>query len=270
MAFLQVEFFSHTLHMAVSADVILPQPTRREIGIDSGTRKDGKCPVLWLLHGASDDHTTWQRRTSIERYVAPLGLAVVMPSVHLSRYAKMAHGGDFYHYVADELPETMRSFFPLSDCREDNFIAGNSMGGFGAMKIGINHPDRYAAIGCFSAGANSRANLLERFQDPDSMMVRRQQMIFGNPEQIDDLEDTFLMAEHNKSQPVLPRIFHSCGRQDFLLEKARQTRDFFQAMPGNPYSYVYDEHEGIHEWDYWDAHIGDFLRFIQKNSFCRL
>ena len=154
MAYMQVEMFSQALHMAVGVDVILPQPVKNEIGLESGEKTDQKYPTLWLLHGATDDQTTWQRRTSIERYVAPLGLAVVMPSAHLSSYTDMAHGGAFYTYIVEELPVLMRQFFPLSEKREDNFIAGNSMGGYGAMKIGINNPDRYAAIGCFSAGAN--------------------------------------------------------------------------------------------------------------------
>ena len=84
MAYMQVEMFSQALHMAVGVDVILPQPVKNEIGLESGEKTDQKYPTLWLLHGATDDQTTWQRRTSIERYVAPLGLAVVMPSAHLS------------------------------------------------------------------------------------------------------------------------------------------------------------------------------------------
>ena len=141
MAFLQTEIFSQILHMAVTVDVILPQPVKKEIGLYSGKEREDRYPVLWLLHGASDDHTIWQRRTSIERYVAPMGLAVVMPNAHLSSYASMVHGGDFYRYVSEELPEILSQLFPLSRKREENYIAGNSMGGYGAMKIGINKPD---------------------------------------------------------------------------------------------------------------------------------
>ena len=49
-----------------------------------------------------------------------------------------------------------------------------------------------------------------------------------------------------------------------MIEKARETRDFFQGMEGNPYHYVYEEHEGIHGWDYWDEHITDFLNYLEK------
>ena len=160
MALIHVNFFSEALGMCASCDVILPQRATRQIGMAAAARGD-KHPVLWLLHGASDDQTIWQRRTSIERYAAPLGLAVVMPAVSLSSYADMAHGGKYYTYIAKELPEIMRSMFPLSEKREDNFIAGLSMGGHGCMKIGLANPENYAAIGCFSAGAVMRGNFFK-------------------------------------------------------------------------------------------------------------
>jgi S-formylglutathione hydrolase FrmB len=116
MALIHTNFFSESLGMCVAVDVILPQASNRLIGMETTTTAE-KHPVLWLLHGASDNHTIWQRRTSIERYVAPLGLAVVTPNAHLSSYADMAHGGKYFTYMADELPRLMRTFFPLSDKR---------------------------------------------------------------------------------------------------------------------------------------------------------
>ena len=263
MAFMQVELFSQALHMAVGVDLILPQPVKNEIGMESGEKTEKKYPTLWLLHGATDDQTTWQRRTSIERYVAPLGIAVVMPSAHLSSYTDMAHGGAFYTYIVEELPVLMRQFFPLSEKREDNYVAGNSMGGYGAMKIGINNPDRYAAIGCFSAGANGgkpMPNNSGMFDDDKWNLMNF--MKYGGKDWIGTAEDTFYMAQKNKNLPQLLGIFHTCGTEDFLIEKARETRDLFQSMVGNPYHYVYEEHKGIHGWDYWDEHITDFLKYI--------
>jgi putative tributyrin esterase len=265
MAFIQMTCFSNMLHMTVNFDVILPQSVSGEIGIDSSKDME-KYPVLWLLHGATDDHTTWQRRTSIERYAAPLGLAVVMPNGHLSSYMNMAHGGRFYDFIAKELPETIYKVFPISDKRKDNFIAGNSMGGFGAMMIGINNPDRYEAIGCFSAAAgNGRPHISKATDTLFNQDIRdnMQFLQYGDKDLKNTEWDTMYMAEKNKTLPELPRIFHSIGKDDFLIEQARQTRDFFQKMEGNPYQYVYEEHEGIHGWDYWDLHITDFLNFLQ-------
>lgn len=263
MALLHVDFFSDVLGMCTQMDVILPERTRGQIGME-GKRGDGKYPTLYLLHGMSDDQTIWQRRTSIERYAAPLGLAVVMPAVSLSCYANMAHGRRYYDYVANELPEIMRGMFPLSDKREDNFIAGLSMGGAGCMKIGLANPDKYGAIGCFSAGAINRHKVLS--PERADMM----NMVYGTTN-MDDLngtvEDVFGSAKKIVEEGLpCPRIFHSIGASDGLLESAHETRDFFIAIPGNPFDYHYEEHPGAHTWEYWDEHIQDFLKFLSLDK----
>ena len=104
MALLSWNFHSDTLGISASANVILPQ---------AAVEKGEKLPVLLLLHGLSDDHTNWQRRTSIERYADPLGLAVIMPAVNRSFYANMAHGPRYWDFISEELPQLARSFFPL-------------------------------------------------------------------------------------------------------------------------------------------------------------
>ena len=150
MSLITVNFRSEVLQLNVAVNVILPQPP-------VGTRGfERKLPVLWLLHGLSDDHTIWVRRTSIERYVEGRGLAVVMPGVDRSFYADMVRGNRYWTYVSEELPSLMRAYFPLSARREDNFAAGLSMGGYGAFKLALSHPTRFAA-------AASLSGALQRF-----------------------------------------------------------------------------------------------------------
>lgn len=103
MALLHVDFFSDVLGMCAEMDVILPERTRGQIGME-GKRGEGKYPVLYLLHGMSDDHTIWQRRTSIERYAADYGIAVVMPSTQLGWYTDMHIGFPWFTYITQELP----------------------------------------------------------------------------------------------------------------------------------------------------------------------
>ena len=260
MALIHVNFFSEALGMCASCDVILPQRATRQIGMAAAARGD-KHPVLWLLHGASDDQTIWQRRTSIERYAAPLGLAVVMPAVSLSSYADMAHGRKYYTYIAKELPEIMRSMFPLSEKREDNFIAGLSMGGHGCMKIGLANPENYAAIGCFSAGAVMRGNFFKSrpgYEERQIMLYGAVDAdLTGTPEDIEGSVKRIL-----DGKLPCPRIFHSVGSSDFAMESALATKELFEAIPGNPFDYHFEEHPGAHTWEYWDEHIQDFLKFI--------
>jgi putative tributyrin esterase len=156
MALIDCKFFSETLGMCSSMRVILPETTERRIGSVGVSRAAGGAsfrghPRLWLLHGLSDDESIWSRLTSIERYVAPLGLSVVMPNVHRSFYTNMRSGYRYWDFVSQELLEKARGFFPLSSAREDNFVAGLSMGGYGALKLAFTLPEQFAAAASLSA-----------------------------------------------------------------------------------------------------------------------
>jgi pimeloyl-ACP methyl ester carboxylesterase len=153
MALVHCDFFSDVLGLSTSMTVILPQSTSGQIGM-SGEVSKGDTPVLYLLHGLSDDHTIWTRRTSIERYVAPLGLAVVMPRVDRSFYLDEAHGNRYWTFLSEELPEVVRGFFRVSRRREDTFVAGLSMGGYGAMKWALSEPHRFAAAASLSGAVD--------------------------------------------------------------------------------------------------------------------
>jgi len=134
MSFINVNFMSHVLGMGCAANVILPQSPPENI-----LKKPFK--TLYLLHGLSDDHTAWARYTSIERYAAEYGITVVMPCVHRSFYSDSKYGR-YFEFVSEELISIMEEMFPLSNKREDRYAAGLSMGGYGAMKLGLRCPER--------------------------------------------------------------------------------------------------------------------------------
>lgn len=149
MAFLQVQFFSDTLQVASTVNVILPEPNQ---GIGLSAARTGELPkVLYLLHGYSDDHSIWMRRTSVERYAAEHNLAVIMPAVNHSFYVNEYQGERYGDYVSEELPCTMQRFFRLSDRPEDTFVAGLSMGGYGAMRLALSIPSVMARQAAFPA-----------------------------------------------------------------------------------------------------------------------
>ena len=145
MALLRCDFFSEVLEVGTSMTVLLPQPSESQIGVSVGGHGGPSVPGALPAARLSDDATAWQRYTSIERYAAELGLAVVMPQVQRSFYADEAHGGAFWTFLSQELPSVVNDFFRVSDRREHTFVAGLSMGGYGAFKCALHHPDRYAA-----------------------------------------------------------------------------------------------------------------------------
>lgn len=112
MALLHVDFFSDVLGLSMNMDVILPQQTQGQIGME-GKGAEGKYKTLYLLHGMSDDQTIWQRRTSIERYASKLGIAVVMPTTHLAFYTDTTYGMQYWTFISQELPEICRQFFQI-------------------------------------------------------------------------------------------------------------------------------------------------------------
>ena len=262
MALIRTGFFSRELGMCTNCNVILPQ--LRDMNAPSK-----EFPVVYLLHTLMSGHTAWQRMTSIERYANAYGVAVVMPDGQLSSYADMLHGGKFFSYIADELPGIMQGFFPFSGKREETFIAGCSMGGYGALKIGLNRPEQYAAIGSLSSGYTSYRGYISR---EDDRGVSLQYLTFGeNGLDAEDADTTAKARAIVESGENVPRIFMSCGAEDaILLQNAREGRDFFQSFEGDPFDFVYEEHPGGHSWSYWDAHICDFFRYIGLTADNRL
>lgn len=257
MALIQCDFASESLGMACSMNVILPQATPSQVGL-KGVSRGQEPPVLYLLHGYSDDHTIWTRRTSIERYVAELGLAVVMPNVHTSFYADMVQGGKYWEFISQELPEVCRSFFRLSDRREDTFVAGLSMGGYGAFKLALNYPERFAAAASLS-GALLVDRLWER-RDAEESGIFFEPM-FGSPEQFLGSENDLagLVRQAGKNGVDLPALFHCCGTEDFLIE---ENRAFDRLLDEQGFAHTYEEHPGDHNWGFWDEHIQRVLAWL--------
>lgn len=262
MALVHVNFFSQTLLMTCSITVTLPE---RNLGPKVMKGAGGKLPVLYLLHGAGEDHTAWQRHTSIERFAEPLGLAVVMPAGQLSYYNNMISGGAFFDFISEELPRICGEFFNISGKREDTFIAGSSMGGYGALRIGLARPERYGAIGCFSMGAFMQPPEGEIVLNP--LVTHWLKLAFGvdSPSKLKGtVYDPIMLADKAlEAGKPLPRIFQVCGVDDDpqILGVARLTRDLFL---GKPFEYSYHEGPGGHTWVFWDEWIQTFLKWLVK------
>ena len=251
MSLIEMHVFSEALNKSTCVNVILPLPRRAELPPDG-------LPVLTLLHGMGDDATAWMRKSCVECYALEHGLAVVMPDGGLSCYENMAHGGAYRDYICDELPLTMRKTFPLSTQREQNFIAGCSMGGFGALKLGLARPELWSKIGCFSA-----AHFEYRPDSPrNQAMLRR---VYGN--RLDEYEARIAADAQSVNAGSLPlSIWHCCGTEDALRDNALQSRAFFEGMGAGAIAYHCEMLPGRHDWALWDAAARRFLETLELNS----
>ncbi|MBT3343284.1 MAG: esterase family protein [Gemmatimonadetes bacterium] len=248
MALFHCNFHSNVLGIAASMDVILPQRP------GSG----GRFQTLYLLHGMSDDHTIWQRRTAIEHYVAGRDLAVVMPAVNRSYYTDMAQGSRYFTFVSEELPALARSFFPLSDQREDNFVVGLSMGGYGAFKVALHCPDRYVAAASLSGVLDIASRVKETAEEDRIAEYAR---TFGDPATIAGSRHDLMHLASGlaRSQTPIPALYQWCGVEDSLYKGNITFRDHVKAL-GIPLDY--SEGPGGHTWDRWDDQIARVLDWL--------
>ena len=247
MALIQFEAFSDVLGKAFTAHIALPETAR------------GPFPVLWLLHGAGDNGSGWLRHTAIERLATRRDLALVAPTAGMSMYEDMAHGQRYFTHIADELPGLMRSFFPLSSRREDTFICGASMGGYGALRLALRYPGRYAAAASIS-GCVEMERGYETFRRQNPSVLEELDNVYGGerellrgPGSLFGLADRFL-----KEPQRAPRMYMACGTEDFLFD----ANEHFFARFGKELPIEYHTEPGNHTWDFWDRYIERILAWL--------
>lgn len=236
MAHLRCDVKSEALGMNTSLEVVLP---------DAGRLKD--APVIYLLHGLSDNCTGWTRYTAIERYARDKGAAVIMPEVQRSFYADMALGPNYFTYVSKELPQLCAHFFGLSARREKNYIMGLSMGGYGALRCALANPKQYAGCASFSAVTEMDS----RAARADEQFGKELQAIFGVDRRVPpEASLQALLAKRKAFQ--LPEFFITCGEQDALYpENCR----FAEALEKKGAAVNFSHWPGEHTWDLWDKSV---------------
>jgi putative tributyrin esterase len=208
--------------------------------------------VLYLLHGLSDDDSVWMRRTSIERYAEALGLAVVMPAVHRSFYTDMAYGARFWTFLSQELPSAVEQFFRVSTRREDTFVAGLSMGGYGALQWALRQPHRFAAAASLSGALD--VERLRQAGDHSELM----HLVYGDGPVTGTGSDLFHLLQQAHADR-LPDLYLCCGTEDEVLQ---DTRHFVVTAAGRGVPVTEKIGPGGHDWAYWDATIQDVLAWL--------
>ncbi|MBL1227650.1 esterase family protein [Enterococcus sp. BWB1-3] len=262
MAFLQVNMYSTVLGMEVIMNVLLPQKTVKLIGRSSpGNTTD--VPVLYLLHGMGGNHSVWERRSNIERYASDLGIAVIMPSTDLGWYTDTQYDMRYWTFLSQELPKICHELFPqLSKKREKTFAAGLSMGGYGALKLGLLQSDQFAAVASLSGPLNIAARV------EDLLAIRGKtywEGVFGPLENFKNSEHdlVFLLQKAIRENQALPKIFLACGEQDPLLHASQ---DVSAILDEATISHFFETAAGEHDWIFWDQWIQKFLLWLPLNE----
>lgn len=259
MALFDIKLFSTSLLTNTDVRVVVPTPDEPFQPDNTPYYRPDKCyQVLYLLHGAHGDCTVWTRNTGIERYAQEYKLMVVSASVTNSCYVDMAHGGRFLTYMTEELPAFINAMFPVSTRREDTFIAGMSMGGYGAFRVGLARPERFACIVSLSGAIDMTSALQGGIKGAPSSV--RMEDVFGEEPVVGTENDNlWRIGELKKQGVLLPRFYQCCGTEDFLYEQNQKVRSELEKLGVD---LTYDEGPGIHNWDYWDPQIRKVLQWL--------
>jgi len=252
MALMHCQIDSKILDLEMSVNVILP---------DNVETLSKELPPLYLLHGLSGNYSSWTRKTSIERYASDYQLAVVMPEVHRSFYTDMAVGYPYWTFLSEELPQMMEYYFPLSKKREDRFVAGLSMGGYGAMKWALACPGQFS----YAASLSGAVDLFYQYQtaegSPEMEAIRPEmENIFGDLNHFEGSpNDIFTLMKQAKEKKTLPELFVLCGTEDFLYPSHLH---FLEELKNQEITARIFEEPGAHTWDFWDRNIQKVLAWL--------
>ena len=246
MALCELHYRSPSLEKQTAAMLIIPEG------------KPGPWPVLYLLHGMSDDHTMWTRRTSLERYVEGTPLMVVMPDGGRGWYTDAVDlpKSRYESLITQDLIGFVDNTFPTMKTRAGRAIAGLSMGGYGAMKIALHRPDLFCAAVSHSGAVHFGTQ--DFGDEPDNRMREFRPIMSAHPQ--GSANDIYTLAE-GIDRTLLPMLRVDCGTEDFLIEQNRAFHAHLETL-GVPHEYA--EYPGGHDWAYWDTHIQDTLAFIAE------
>lgn len=249
--YVHCNFISAVLKMSVDVSLLLPDKERQP---QPGYR------TLYLLHGFSGDHLSYLRTSNIERYADEHQIMVVMPSIYNSAYTDMRYGLEYFTYLSKELPDFIERTFPSSSRREDHFVAGMSMGGYGAYKWGLSCPEYFSAIG----GVAGSYHAEYRYQGKVTTVSTLCEALYGDPPQITpESHDIFTILKSLKEQGrEIPGLYTCCGTEDRRYQDSADLKAFAD-KEGIPL--IFEQGPGKHDGVFFDEYIQKILNWM-----CRL
>lgn len=272
MSLVQLDVESLYLHGNTTVSIFLPD-CPRDSDAERFYKSGKKYRVLWLLHGTYGDHTDWVRRTMLEVYARERQLICVMPSglnADYTNWSDFADGYDMWNYFLKELMPMIQNWFPASDKKEDNFIAGLSMGGMGALKYLLNNPDRFSA-GCIMSWVPLNFDAMQSSADypfgSDNPRFRNQIKNRGGFENFKNSDENSwrqIIQQHQAG--TLPKMFFTMGAEDFL---SQCYKDFYNMCQENQIDIRFEMVPGLgHEWRFWNQALEKAMDFfgIEKDA----
>ncbi len=258
--YVHCNFHSCVLRMSVDVSVLLPDENRVK-QFAEGIQVPVRYQTLYLLHGFTGDHMSYLRTSNIERYADEHQIMVVMPSIYNSAYTDMKYGMDYFTYLSRELMDFIERTFPSSAKREDRFVAGMSMGGYGAYKLGLSCPDKFCAIG----GVAGSYHAEYRYQGKVNTVSTLCEALYGDPPRITpEVHDIFtIMKNLKESGAQLPRMYTCCGYEDRRYQDSVDLKEFADSLGVD---LVFEHGHGKHDSVFFDRYIQRILDWMEFNG----
>lgn len=283
MAVIHLDFESSFTGCNEDVDIIVPDRKRTETP-EQFYLSGRKYPVLWLLHGTFGGHSDWLRKSNIELYACEHDLIVVMPSVMNTDYEAWDNftlGYDSHRYITEELMPLVYGWLPASRKREDNYIAGLSMGGGGALKLALSHPDMFNACAVLSAiprefdpeqleklyaMKHSEVNTSGNSLKPMLRQYNSMHRFDSAEEYLASSANTWRMVDEAAGKKDLPRFLFACGTEDPLMYTNGNYDKFREHCRKIGFKAEFISGPGSHEWRVWDRDIQKALKFFGFGS----
>ena len=272
MAIMNYIFESEHLNQNTHLTIIMPEKPR-SVKAEDFYRNNHKYKVLWLLHGTYGDPTDWVRKTNIELYATERNLVVVMPTALNSNYSNWNDymlGYSMFDYLTEELMPLVYGWLPVSPRREDNYIAGLSMGGRGAIKYAASHPGKFAGAAILSAVpmdlTQMRSGHPSMFLNTEDERTRTTLRNAGGLEAYRNSEENvWAILDKKVKSGTLPKLMFACGEEDAILWPLYQEFKAHAEQIGLD-AYFFSRPGYRHEWRFWDLAICEALDFFDIND----
>jgi S-formylglutathione hydrolase FrmB len=229
---------------------------------DGYQNSDKARPAVYLLHGAGDNERGWCERTPVQQMANDHDVIIVTPGTGTSWYfdSPVDKNFQFETFVSSELVKFVDSNYRTISKREARALAGNSMGGHGAMFLAIRHRDIFSAAAPMSGGLDIRSSDPAVGAFPERFDIKlRLGTIQAHPERWNEL--TVINQVDSLKDGELT-ISMDCGDKDFFLTVNRQVHD---KLTAKGIKHEYAEHPGGHSWDYWKAALPRQMKILNRH-----
>ncbi|WP_320129882.1 alpha/beta hydrolase family protein [uncultured Sphaerochaeta sp.] len=255
---LRGSFFSTQLEMETGLSIYLPNKALIS----------ERHPVIYLLHGLCGNNTDWINYTLLPVFAEQYDAIFVMSEVGRSFYSDMKYGQKYFSYCAEELPQVVKNVFNISAKREDTFVIGASMGGYGALKLALSNPSCYGGCAAFSSACLFLREGLEAMRknthEQDVQLFGKQlvldfQAIFGPEYRWKPEFEILELAQKALQAGKAPSLYITCGTEDYLMTDNRR---FCNDLHKMDYPCTFEEAEGFHNWNFFNQALEKSLQFF--------